>query len=218
LSFGTTVHNTLKDFYSLLKTSKEGIEGIVSEPTLEELLESYNKNWVRAGYDNTKHENMKKEQGEKMLKKYYEKIYSNEEKPLNLEESFVMHLGESTFAGKIDRIDFVEEVNGVKQVCIVDYKTGKVKKEEDIKKDLQLPLYAIFVEEKLGYKVVAAQYIFLEEGVKIEADISSKRREKAKERMVEIIENIKARDFHAEPDMFKCSMCDYRTVCEFAKT
>ena len=218
LSFGTTVHNTLKDFYTLLKTSKEGIEGIVSEPTLEELLKLYNKNWVRAGYDNTKHENMKKEQGEKMLKRYFERIYSNDETPLDLEESFVMHLGESTFAGKIDRIDLIQEDNGVKQVCIVDYKTGKVKKEADIKKDLQLPLYAIFVEEKLGYKVVSAQYIFLEEGVKIEADISQKRREKAKERMVEIIENIKARDFHAEPDMFKCGMCDYRTVCEFAKT
>lgn len=217
LSFGTTIHNTLKDFYTLLKTSKEGIEGIVSEPTVEELLESYNKNWVRAGYDNSKHENMKKEQGEKILKKYYEKIYSNEEQPLNLEESFVMHLGESTFAGKIDRIDFVKEEDGVKQVCIVDYKTGKVKSEADIKKDLQLPLYAIFVEEKLGYKVVGAQYIFLEDGVKIEVDISSKRREKAKERMVDIIEDIKSRDFHAEPDMFKCSMCDYRTVCEFAK-
>ncbi len=217
LSFGTTIHNTLKDFYTLLKTSKEGIEGIVSEPTVEELLESYNKNWVRAGYDNSKHENMKKEQGEKILKKYYEKIYSNKEQPLNLEESFVMHLGESTFAGKIDRIDLVKEENGVKQVCIVDYKTGKVKSEADIKKDLQLPLYAIFVEEKLGYKVVGAQYIFLEDGVKIEVDISSKRREKAKERMVDIIENIKSRDFHAEPDMFKCSMCDYRTVCEFAK-
>jgi DNA helicase II / ATP-dependent DNA helicase PcrA len=217
LSFGTTIHNTLKDLYTLLKTSKEGIEGIVNEPTMEELLESYNKNWVRAGYDNSKHESMKKVQGEKILKKYYEKIYSNKEQPLNLEESFVMHLGESTFAGKIDRIDFVKEESGVKQVCIVDYKTGKVKSEADIKKDLQLPLYAIFVEEKLGYKVIGAQYIFVEEGVKIDVDISTKRREKAKERMIDIIDEIKKRDFHAEPDMFKCSMCDYRSVCEFAK-
>jgi len=218
LSFGTTIHNTLKDLYTLLKTSKEGIRGIITEPTVEELLGSYNRNWVRTGYDNSKHENLKKAQGEKMLKQYFEKIYSNEEAPLNLEESFVMHMGESTFAGKIDRIDLVKDENGVKQVRIVDYKTGKVKKEADIKKDLQLPLYAIFVEEKLGYKVVGAQYIFIEEGIKIDVDISTQRREKAKGRMVEIIENIKKRDFHAEPDMFKCSMCDYRTVCEFAKT
>ncbi len=217
MSFGTTIHNTMKDFYTLLKTSKEGIEGIVGQPTMDDLLRLYNNNWVRAGYDNSKHENMKKEQGEKMLRRYFERIYSKDESPLNLEESFVMHLGESTFAGKIDRIDYVGEEDGVKQVCIVDYKTGKVKKEADIKKDLQLSLYAIFVEEKLGYKVVSAQYIFLEDGVKVDVDISAKRREKAKERMVEIIEKIKDRDFRALPDMYKCHGCDYRTVCEFAK-
>jgi CRISPR/Cas system-associated exonuclease Cas4 (RecB family) len=65
---------------------------------------------------------------------------------------------------------------GVKQVRIVDYKTGKVKKEAEIKNDLQLPLYAIFVEEKFGYKVVGARYIFLEECVPIDVDLSENER------------------------------------------
>ncbi len=217
LSFGSTIHNTLKDFYTLLKESKEGIEGIVSAPTYEDLIRLYNKNWIKNGYDSKKHEEGKKKLGEKILKQYFEKMYSEEEKPLSLEESFVIHVGTSTFAGKIDRIDLVNEKEGIKEVCIVDYKTGKVKSESDMKKDLQLPLYAVFVEEKLGYKVANAQYIFLEEGIKVDVDISSKRRGKAKERMVEIIEKIKTRDFTADPDLYKCSGCDYRSVCEFAK-
>lgn len=217
LSFGTTIHNTLKEFYTLLKESKEGIEGIVKEPELEDLLRLYEKNWVRFGYDNTKHEETRKKQGVNILTNYFEKIYSPEEKPINLEESFVMHLSDSTFAGKVDRIDLVGEVNGVKQVCIVDYKTGKVKDKSDIKNDLQLPLYSIFVEEKFGYKVVEARYIFVEAGVSIPVDIGEKRREKAKDRLFEIIGKIKERDFKATPDMFKCSYCDYNSVCEFAK-
>jgi CRISPR-associated protein Cas4 len=201
----------------VLKDSKEGIEGIIKQPELEDLGNLYLKNWVKSGYDSKKHEELRKQAGKEMLKNYYEKIYSSDERPLNLEESFVVHIGESSFAGKIDRIDFIGEKNGVKEVCIVDYKTGKVKNERDIKSDLQLPLYAIFVEQKLGYKVAKAEYLFIEEGKRVEVDISEKRKEKAKERMVEIIEKIKTRDFTASPDLFKCSMCDYNSVCEFAK-
>ena len=217
LSFGITVHNTLNNFYALHKKAQEGIEGIVQYPTVKELVELYGKNWVRAGYDSNKHEQLRKGQGEKILKEYFKKIYSKEERILNLEENFSVHTSEYSFGGKVDRIDLVEEVGGIKQVRIVDYKTGKVKKEAEIKNDLQLPLYAIFVEQKFGYKVVGARYIFLEEGISIDVDLSEKRREKAREKMVEIVSKIQSKNFMADPDPFKCSMCDYRSVCEFAK-
>jgi DNA helicase-2/ATP-dependent DNA helicase PcrA len=217
LSFGITIHNTMKDFYTLLKQSHEGIEGIVNTPTLEELESLYMKNWVKGGYDSKKHEELRKKKGETILEEYFKKIYSPEEKPINLEESFTIHLEGSNFTGKIDRIDLVEDKDGVKYVDIIDYKTGRVKNEKEIKTDLQLPLYAIFVEQKLGYKVRKAEYLFIEECKKVEVDISEKRKEKAQEKIIEIIEKIKTRDFAATPDLFKCSMCDYNSVCEFAK-
>ena len=217
LSFGITVHNTLNNFYSLHKKAQEGIEGIVGYPSEKEMVELYEKNWVRGGYDSKKHEELRKKQGEEILRKYYQNIYSKEERILNLEENFTVHTAEYSFGGKVDRIDLVEEIGGVKQVRIVDYKTGKVKKEAEIKNDLQLPLYAIFVEQKLGYKVIGARYIFLEEGVCIDVDLSEKRREKSRERMIELVSKIQSKEFTADPDQFKCSMCDYKSVCEFAK-
>ena len=217
LSFGITVHNTLNNFYALHKKAQEGIAGIVQYPTEEEMIGLYEKNWARAGYDSSKHEQLRKTQGENILREYFKKIYSKEERILNLEENFSVHTAEYSFGGKVDRIDLVEEVGGVKQVRIVDYKTGKVKKEAEIKNDLQLPLYAIFVEQKFGYKVVGARYIFLEEGVSIDVDLSDKRREKAQEKMIELVSKIQSKEFTADPDPFKCSMCDYRSVCEFAK-
>ena len=35
--------------------------------------------------------------------------------------------------------------------------------------------------------------------------------------MIELVSKIQSKEFTADPDPFKCSMCDYRSVCEFAK-
>ena len=216
MSFGTTVHNTLKTFYEQLKRSKEGL-GIEEPPTEEFLLEQYEKNWVGAGYESNAHEKKRKEVGREIMSEYYKKMYSPDEKPYMLEEGFSVHIGESVFKGKIDRMDLVR-VNeaGVPEVVILDYKTGKVKNDANIKKDLQLPLYCIFAEEKLGVKVVGAKYIFVEHNEVVEVDVSQKRREKSRDLIPGIVESISGRDFHANPG-FNCRFCDYNSVCKDAQ-
>jgi CRISPR/Cas system-associated exonuclease Cas4 (RecB family) len=148
---------------------------------------------------------------------YYDKMYSEYERPYMLEEAFSVHIGETVFSGKIDRMDLVNVTDdGVKEVEIIDYKTGKVKNDANIKKDLQLPLYAAFAEEKLGVKVIGAKYLFVEHGEIKEVDVSEKRREKAKELVPGFIDSIKARDFTATPG-FICQFCDYNSVCPFSE-
>jgi DNA helicase-2/ATP-dependent DNA helicase PcrA len=213
LSFGTTIHNTLKDFYSLLKDSKEGLEGIVEQPDLKKLLDLYDMHWISQGYDSKAHEEKRKQSGEKMLEQFFKDLYSTKQKPYRLEESFSVHVGDSVFVGKIDRIDMVDEKK--KTVEIVDYKTGKVKNEANIKKDLQLPLYALFAEEKLGLNVVAAKYIFVEHGEVVEVDVSEDRKKEAREKIVDIIDSIKEKNFAATPG-YLCRYCDYNTVCDDA--
>jgi DNA helicase-2/ATP-dependent DNA helicase PcrA len=215
LSFGSTIHNTLKDFYSLLKDSKEGFEGIVEKPTEEKLLELYDMHWLTHGYDSKAHEEKRRLSGKSMLKQYYKELYSEEQRPYRLEESFSVHVGESVFVGKIDRIDIVDDSKEIIEVEIIDYKTGKVKNDANIKKDLQLPLYALFAEQKLGLKVVGAKYVFVEHGEVVEVDVSEERKEEARNRVVEIIENIKEKDFTPTPG-YLCRYCDYNTVCEDA--
>jgi DNA helicase-2/ATP-dependent DNA helicase PcrA len=215
LSFGTTVHNTLKDLYVLLKRSKEGLEGIAKEPTVEDLLELYEKNWISVGYESSKHEQLRKEEGRKIMKEYYNNVFNSKEAPLRLEESFDVHVGDTVFVGKIDRIDLVRREGDITEVCIVDYKTGREKDEGDVKDDLQLPLYAVFAEEKLGFKVVGAEYIYVETGKILEVDISQKRRELAKEKLLEVIDSVRSRDFTATPG-FVCRYCDYNAICEYA--
>jgi DNA helicase-2/ATP-dependent DNA helicase PcrA len=215
LSFGTTIHNTLKDFYTLYKESKEGLEGIVEEPNEEKLLELYATHWVSRGYDSKDHEKKRKRSGEKMLREYYRNLYREDQKPYRMEESFSVHVNDSVFVGKIDRIDIVDDSKEKLEVEIIDYKTGKVKNEANIKKDLQLPLYALFAEEKLGLKVVGAKYIFVEHSEVVEVDVSREKKEEAREKVVEIIEEIRKQNFAPTPG-YLCRYCDYNTVCEDA--
>jgi DNA helicase-2/ATP-dependent DNA helicase PcrA len=215
LSFGTTIHNTLKDFYTLHKESKEGLEGIVEEPNEEKLLELYATHWVSRGYDSKDHEKKRKRSGEKMLREYYRNLYREDQKPYRMEESFSVHVNDSVFVGKIDRIDIVDDSKEKLEVEIIDYKTGKVKNEANIKKDLQLPLYALFAEEKLGLKVVGAKYIFVEHSEVVEVDVSREKKEEAREKVVEIIEEIRKQNFAPTPG-YLCRYCDYNTVCEDA--
>lgn len=216
LSFGITVHNTLKDFYSLLKQSQTGLEGITKEPTSEELLELYNKNWVSMGYESRKQEKQRKEEGLGVMKNYFNKVFNPKEKPLRLEEFFDVHIEDTVFVGKIDRIDLEEGKGDKKEVTIVDYKTGREKGTVDIKNDLQLPLYALFAQEKLGFNVVKAQYIYVETGKVLEVDISQKRGELAKEKLLEVIELVKEGRFNATPG-YLCRYCDYNSICEYAE-
>ncbi len=216
-SFGNTIHNTLKDFYKILLNSQEGLDGIFEAPTLEDLLSLYEKNWVSSGYESKKQEELRKKEGVELMKQYYEKVYSSDERPFKLEESVNTNIGNTLFTGQIDRIDIVGEESGVKQVCIVDYKTGNEKKDADIKKDLQLPLYALLVEQKLGLKVVSAKYIFIETCKVVNVDISEAKREKAKEQVLESIDLIESGQFNPLPNMWNCRHCDYNSICEYAE-
>ncbi len=216
LSFGITVHNTLKDFYSLLRQSQSGLAGITGMPTKEELLKLYEKHWVSTGYESTKQEEARKKEGVGIMENYYEGVFSKDERPMRLEESFDVHVGSTVFVGKIDRIDFVRKNGEVTEVKIVDYKTGKEKDAKDIKDDLQLPLYALFAEQKLGLKVVKAEYVYVETGKRLEVDLSSERRELAKEKLVEVIDLVREGKFAPTPG-FQCRYCDYNSICKYAE-
>jgi DNA helicase II / ATP-dependent DNA helicase PcrA len=215
LSFGTSIHNTLRDFYTLFKRYKEGL-GITQVPKKEDLIDFFEKNWVRIGYESKRHELSRKKSGIKMLSDYYERFFDIKGVPYALEQSFTVRLPDSSFVGMIDRMDLIEMTDGIPSVEIVDYKTGKLKSDSEIKKDLQLPLYSVFAQQSLGVKVLKAKYLFVEEGVEVEVEISDKRKEKAKDNVYEVIESIKQGEFTPTPSLFKCRYCDYNSICKDA--
>ncbi len=215
LGFGSSVHHTLKAFYTLVETYQQSLTGFEKVPSVDDLLRIYDEKWISAGYDNKEHENLRKEFGRKKLKEYYDKFFDEKIVLLGVETAVRYHLEDVVLKGFIDRIDLLEIKEGVKHVEVIDYKTGSVKEEKDLKKNLQLLLYAVIAEESLGYKVDKASLIFIEHGVKISLDINDKLKQTGKDRVLDAVKLIRKGEFGPTPN-YLCKYCEYRDICEDA--
>lgn len=204
LSFGNSIHYTLRDFHT---------ENIFKrDVSRERLLELYNKNWDNSGYLDQRHRKQRFDSGEKLLKAYYDKEKDRDKNIIKLEETITLKLAGVKFSGRVDRID---RIDGNK-VEIIDYKTGKVKEQKDVDKDLQTSLYAWGVRETLKYEPEILTLYFVEDMQKVS---SRKTLEQIKEQVAqaeEVVETMKLGDFKATPGMH-CSWCDYRDICPFAQ-
>lgn len=231
LSFGSTIHNVLQTFYERLRDSEAGLPGFVEKPDLQTLLTLYKRKWISKGYDSQEAENARKKQGEKALRLFYKTFYTGDENVLDIERWVKYNLDDIVINGRIDRVDLVSEDESddspeshqekkpgsqtEKHVQIIDYKTGKVK-DVNAEQSMQLALYTLVLEEKLHYKVDSAQFMYVEHGEVVEADISKANQNAVKKWIKETVGCIREGKFKAEPNAWKCKMCEYRTICQEA--
>ncbi len=212
LSFGSSIHNTLKDFYDRVKLSQGSIAGFSDLPTKKDLIDTYEMKWVSSGYENKKHEKLRKTYGKKIIGEYYEKYFDPKTQIIGVETMFRYHLDTFILKGFIDRIDLLKIVGSEQHVEIIDYKTGSVKKGSDKEVNLQLALYALVAKEVLGYKVDKASLLFIEHDVKISLEIDDNLIKTIKSEIIDVVNQIRKREFTAEPG-FLCKYCDYKDIC-----
>lgn len=218
LSFGISIHNALNSFYKQHKEAASGIEGLVEFPTEDDLKRYFEAHWISSGYESKKHEEVRKESGYKLVEEYYKNLYSKDDNPVALESPFRLKVGDSTVIGKIDRIDLVKEEDGKKVVDLIDYKTGKVKDMQKLKRDaLQLSIYALAAEEAMDMKVNKVAFWYVEHGKKTEFEITKAMKIEAKAKISDIVERIQKKDFTPTPGMFTCGFCNYKEICEDAE-
>lgn len=203
-NFGSSVHNTLNEFYQRLKQRKE--------VSLEIMNELYEKNWIPYGYESKAHENARKKKGLEILKEFYEKNSKPWITPYALEKAFNLKIGPYTLNGRIDRIDQLED--GTYE--IIDYKTGKLKKSTNLNKDLQLSIYALACRDVYNIPVSKLSLYFLEDNEKQSTARTEKQLEEAMNEIIKRAESIQISDFKATPG-FPCSFCEYRLICNKAQ-
>ena len=203
LSFGTTIHDTLKEFHT-----KKAFD---QEVTLKELLDIYEKHWQPLGYMNEEHRPTRFESGKIILADYYAKNADSKNKPIALEKSFNIRIGGIKFFGRIDRIDPLPD-GGVE---IVDYKTGNIKSQKEVDQDMQVALYAIAVKESLGMNPELMSLYFVEGGEKVSTTRDETQMAETKRELTEVVEKIKSGKFEATPGM-PCTWCDFKEICPFA--
>lgn len=216
LSFGSSIHDTLKDFYLEVKGGKK--------PSEKFLFETLAKNWMREGFTSKTHEQKFFERAKEYLSSYLKTEFSPKKLPVALEQPFIIPLSSPSVrsgrplkvGGKIDRVDDT----GKGQIEIIDYKTGaNVPTQRDVDHDLQLTFYALAAtsipEIPFGKKpedVVLTLYYF-DNQRKISTIRTKKQLDEATNEIFSIREEIEKSDFKCSNHIFCQNNCEYSLFC-----
>ncbi|MFH0863576.1 MAG: ATP-dependent DNA helicase [Candidatus Gottesmanbacteria bacterium] len=208
LSFGSSLHAALRDFYRLRSTNQKSDEDF--------LMDLYQRNWINEGYKDKKHEQLTFAKGKKFLRSFLKEKENLLAKPVAIEQPFKFRLGDLTVAGKVDRMDLQEDDT----VEIIDYKTGaNVSKQADVDKDLQLSIYALAatqVQDKPFGKTpqdIRLSLYYFETGEKLKTTKTKEQLEQTKQELLDWQKKISASDFKCHLND-RCKNCEYNLLCE----
>lgn len=210
LSFGTSVHDALHDFYAL------HAKGVMV--TKETLLNFLIKRWRKEGYENKIYEEEMKKRGEKYMSEYFDTQFDQHTKIAVLEQPFIVPITQDgktvKIGGRIDRVDQLEE----NRIEIIDYKTGRMPSKREVDTNLQLSMYALAASEisvfPFGRKpeeVVLSLYFF-DTKTKMSTIRSVKDLEKEKAAIIDVARQIEESDFRCSKNQL-CSGCEYNLFC-----
>jgi len=198
LSFGVSIHNTMKEYFS----------------TKGDILEIFKKNWIEDGFQNKKHKHEFYKKGEKYLTEYLEKNITKNIVPKHLEEKFTMQLDKTLkIGGTIDRIDELSDGT----IEIIDYKTGaNIPTQKEVDKDLQLSFYCIAVAKMLDKKVedIKLSLYYFENQEKITTLRTEEQLEEVRQKIFEIRKKIEESDFKCNNSFFCQGKCEYSMFCK----
>lgn len=204
LSFGTSIHNTLRDYYQPLTQGAN-----ITNTSIEDLLKQH---WINEGYTSKSHEETSYALGVRILKQYIEK--NKKAVPIATEVPFQFHIGALKVGGRIDRIDKLDDG----RIEIIDYKTGQnMPKEKDLLTNLQLTLYALAAYEvhdtilnKPPEEVLLSLH-YLETDTMLSTIRTKDQLLEAKELLVKKAEEIGNSDYTCS--VSNCKNCEYAMLC-----
>ncbi len=201
LTFGRVMHSTIR---RVMAEFKKG-----NRLPFEEVQRLFETEWSVAGFEDDYQEGEYKKDGLEQLRALHQTILEQTPEILDLEKTFLLPVENNVvLKGRIDQINSL----GRNEVEIVDYKTGKAKKETEARRDLQLSIYAIAAKEILERNPVRLVFHYLQDNSRQETTRSPKQLDEAQEIVQEVAADIRARSFPAK-EGFICRSCAYRPIC-----
>jgi DNA helicase-2/ATP-dependent DNA helicase PcrA len=201
LSFGSVMHTTIKRFVDQLRKG-------VKLP-FEEVSRIFETEWSSAGFEDDYQESGYKKDGIEQLRAFHAAMLEAPPKVLEQEKSFELPLENNvTIIGRIDQVNSL----GRKDVEIIDYKTGKPKKDADAKKDLQLSLYALAAKEIFEWNPVRLVFYYLQNNQIQATTRDATQLDEAQKIVLEAAAEIRAGEFPPKPG-FICRSCAYKPIC-----
>jgi len=201
LSFGSIMHTTIKRFLGELRKG--------NRVSFEDVQRIFETEWRSAGFEDEYQEAEYKKDGLEQLRAFHATVTAAPPQIREQEKSFELPLEHNVIiTGRMDQVNSL----GGNKVEIVDYKTGKPRKDADAKKDLQLSLYALAAKEIFEWNPVRLVFHYLQSNQIQETTRDSKQLEEAQNIVQETAEDIRAREFPAKPG-FICRGCAYKPIC-----
>ena len=210
LSFGTSVHDALHDFYELHAAGEK-----VTKALLLSLLVN---RWHKAGYENKQYEERMKKRGEQYLSDFFDKEYDPKTKVAALEQPFTVPVTQEgrtmKIGGKIDRVDILPDG----KLEIIDYKTGRVPSRREVDANLQLSMYALAASEipaiPFGKKQddITLSLYFFDAQTKFSTTRTVAQLEKDKATVIDVARQIENSDFRCSGNQL-CADCEYKLFC-----
>ena len=201
LTFGRVMHSTIR---RVMAEFKKG-----NPLPFEEVQRLFETEWSAAGFEDDYQEGEYKKDGLEQLRALHQAVLQETPEILELEKTFALPVeNDVVLKGRIDQINSL----GRGDVEIVDYKTGKAKKETEARRDLQLSIYAIAAKEILELNPARLVFHYLQDNSRQETTRSAKQLDEAQEIVQEVAADIRARSFPAK-EGFICRSCAYRPIC-----
>ncbi len=201
LSFGSVMHTTIKRFVDQLRKG-------VKLP-FEEMARIFETEWSSAGFEDDYQEKGYEQDGLEQLRAFHAAMLEEPPKVLEQEKSFELPLENNvSIIGRMDQVNSL----GRNDVEIIDYKTGKPKKDADARKDLQLSLYALAAKEIFEWNPVRLVFYYLQNNQTQATTRDAKQLDEAQKIVLEAAADIRAGEFPPKPG-FVCRSCAYKPIC-----
>jgi ATP-dependent DNA helicase UvrD/PcrA len=201
LTFGRVMHGTIR---RMMAEFKKG-----NRLPFEEIQRLFETEWSAAGFEDDYQEGEYKKDGLEQLRALHDGVLLETPEILEIEKTFALPVENNVILkGRIDQINSL----GRKDIEIVDYKTGKAKKETEARRDLQLSIYALAAKEIFELNPARLVFHYLQDNSRQETTRTTKQLDEAQEIVQEVAADIRARSFHAK-EGFICRSCAYRPIC-----
>ena len=201
-SFGSTLHLCAQYFFKVR---------VPPPPSLEELLQFYERNWLSEGYESAEEEVKHKTYGREILVKFWE-IHSTDFRiPVSVERIFYIDIKGIKLRGFLDRVDKLESGG----LSIVDYKSNQgLFTRDDLEKNLQLTLYQLAAEQTWHLPVERLTLYHLRSNTPCSCAARDEARlEEARQLVLKVAKSITEGNFPATENQY-CP-CDFAEHCPY---
>ncbi len=202
MNFGAVMHTTIKRFVDQLRKG-------VKLP-FDEVRRIFETEWNSKGFEDEYQEGEYKKDGLEQLRVFHAGMIADTPQALEQEKAFELPMENNVIIK--GRIDQINSLGNRRDVEIVDYKTGRPKKDVDATKDLQLSLYALAVKEILELEPVRLVFHYLQNNQRQVTTRDAKQLDEAQKIVQEAAADIRAGEFPAKPG-FVCRNCAYKPIC-----